>query len=46
MLYALEIAVEKFYEQSNIFSSEDKNTVISQDYLFIKKKCIKKSNAL
>lgn len=37
MLYALEIAVEKFYEQSNIFSSEDKNTVISQDYLFIKK---------
>ncbi|PKH51186.1 DNA-binding response regulator [Tenacibaculum sp. Bg11-29] len=37
MLYALEIAVEKFYEQSNIFSSEDKDTVISQDYLFIKK---------
>lgn len=38
ILYALEMAVEKFYEQTNVFLSEDQNTVISNDYLFIKKK--------
>lgn len=38
LLYALEMAVEKFYEQTNVFLSEDQNTVISNDYLFIKKK--------
>ncbi len=38
LLYALEIAVEKFYEQTNVFSSEDQDTIISNDYLFIKKK--------
>ncbi|MES2575907.1 MAG: response regulator transcription factor [Bacteroidota bacterium] len=38
LLYALEMAVEKFYEQTNVFHSEDQNTVISNDYLFIKKK--------
>ena len=38
IIYALEIALEKFYEQSNVFFSEDQDTVISNDYLFIKKK--------
>jgi DNA-binding LytR/AlgR family response regulator len=38
IIYALEIAVEKFYEQRNVFLSEDQDTVISNDYLFIKKK--------
>lgn len=38
ILYALEMAVEKFYEQNNVFLSEDQDTVISSDFLFIKKK--------
>jgi len=38
ILYALEMAVEKFYEQTNVFFSEDQDTVISNDFLFIKKK--------
>jgi two-component system, LytTR family, response regulator len=38
ILYAIEIAVEKFYTQTNVFLSEDQDTVISNDYLFIKKK--------
>jgi two-component system, LytTR family, response regulator len=38
ILYALEMAVEKFYEQHNVFLSEDQDTVISNDFLFIKKK--------
>lgn len=38
ILYALEMAVEKFYEQSNVFLSENQDTVISSDYMFIKKK--------
>lgn len=43
ILYALEIAIEKFYEQANVFHSEDQNTVISNDSLFIKKnKSLKK----
>lgn len=43
ILYALEMAVEKFYKQPNVFLSEDQDTVISQDYLFIKKnKALKK----
>lgn len=43
ILYALEMALEKFYEQTNVFHSEDQNTVISRDSLFIKKnKVLKK----
>ncbi|WP_269237418.1 LytR/AlgR family response regulator transcription factor [Flavobacterium flavigenum] len=43
ILYALEMAVEKFYEQTNVFHSEDQNTVVSRDSLFIKKnKVLKK----
>ena len=38
ILYALEMAVEKFYEQPNVFSSEEQNTVVSKEFLFIKKK--------
>lgn len=38
ILYALEMAVEKFYEQNNVFLSDDQDTVISSDFLFIKKK--------
>ncbi|TPG39434.1 LytR/AlgR family response regulator transcription factor [Flavobacterium pectinovorum] len=38
ILYAIEMAVEKFYEQTNVFLSEEQDTVISSDYLFIKKK--------
>ncbi|TDD94028.1 LytR/AlgR family response regulator transcription factor [Flavobacterium cellulosilyticum] len=38
ILYALEIAIEKFYDQTNVFLSEDQDTVVSNDYLFIKKK--------
>ncbi|MDQ5929316.1 MAG: two-component system, LytTR family, response regulator, partial [Bacteroidota bacterium] len=38
ILYALEMAVEKFYAQPNVFINEDQATVISKDYLFIKKR--------
>lgn len=37
VLYAIEMAVEKFYEQTNVFVSEEENTVIGNNYLFIKK---------
>lgn len=46
ILYAIEMAVEKFYSQPNIFLSEEQDTVISQDYLFIKKKKSLKKVAL
>jgi two-component system LytT family response regulator len=46
ILYALEMAVEKFYEQTNVFLSEDQDTVISNDYMFIKKKNALKKVAL
>ena len=46
ILYALEMAVEKFYEQNKVFLSEDQDTVISNDYLFIKKKNALKKVAL
>lgn len=43
ILYALEMAVEKFYEQPNVFLSEEEDTIVSADYLFIKKgKSLKK----
>lgn len=38
ILYAIEMAVEKFYAQTDVFLSEDQDTVISNDSLFIKKK--------
>lgn len=38
ILYAIEMAVEKFYSQNHVYSSGEQDTVISKDYLFIKKK--------
>jgi DNA-binding LytR/AlgR family response regulator len=38
ILYAIEMAIEKFYNQNNVFLSESQDTVISTDHLFIKKK--------
>jgi DNA-binding LytR/AlgR family response regulator len=46
VLYAIEMAVEKFYEQTNVFLSEDQDTVIGNNYLFIKKKNTLKKVAL
>lgn len=43
LLYALEMAVEKFYNQKDVFLGDEEDTVISKDYLFIKKgKSLKK----
>jgi DNA-binding LytR/AlgR family response regulator len=43
LIYAIETAIEKFYEQENSFTGEDENTVISDEHLFIKKgKSLKK----
>ncbi|OSY88665.1 hypothetical protein WH52_03025 [Tenacibaculum holothuriorum] len=38
LLYALELAVEKFHKQDNSISLSSKNAVITPSYLFIKKK--------
>ncbi|SHM66664.1 LytR/AlgR family response regulator transcription factor [Flavobacterium chilense] len=38
ILYAIEMALEKFYAQPNVFMSEEQDTVVTNDYLFIKKK--------
>jgi two-component system LytT family response regulator len=38
IMYSIELAMEKFYGQHHVFTSEDRDTVISQEYLFIKKK--------
>ncbi|WP_309640119.1 response regulator transcription factor [Flavobacterium sp.] len=38
ILYAIEMAVEKFYNESKALSVENQNAVMSKDYLFIKKK--------
>ena len=37
VVYALEMAIERFYGQNDVFFSEEQNTVISNEYLFIKK---------
>jgi len=43
LLYAIEMAVERFYAQKDTFLSEDEDTVISETYLYIKKgKVLKK----
>tara|TARA_R110002050_G_scaffold184989_3_gene318780 strand:- start:10098 stop:10844 length:747 start_codon:yes stop_codon:yes gene_type:complete len=43
ILYALEMAVEKFYAQPDVFLGDEEDTIISKDYLFIKKgKSLKK----
>jgi len=38
ILYAIEMAVERFYEQTDVFLDDKENTVISKEHLFIKKK--------
>lgn len=38
VLYAIEMAIEKFYEQTNVFASTNQDTVVTKDYLFIKKR--------
>ncbi len=43
ILYALEMAFEKFYAQQDVFFNEEENTIISEEHLFIKKgKSLKK----
>lgn len=37
ILYAIEIALEKFYNQVNVFSNDARSTVISEQYMYIKK---------
>jgi two-component system LytT family response regulator len=37
ILYAIEIALEKFYNQVNVFSNDAQSTVISEQYMYIKK---------
>jgi two-component system LytT family response regulator len=46
VLYAIEMAIEKFYEQTNVFLSEEQDTVIGNSHLFIKKKNALKKVAL
>ncbi|REH00430.1 LytR/AlgR family response regulator transcription factor [Flavobacterium aquicola] len=46
IIYALEMAVEKFYDQTNVFLSEDQDTIISNDYMFIKKRNVLKKVSL
>ena len=46
ILYAIEMAVEKFCAQTEVFQTEEQDTVISNDYLFIKKKNSLKKVAL
>lgn len=38
ILYAIEMAVEKFYNESKALSAGQQNAVMSKEYLFIKKK--------
>lgn len=41
--YAIEMAVEQFYGQTDVFLGDEEDTIISADYLFIKKgKTLKK----
>jgi DNA-binding LytR/AlgR family response regulator len=43
ILYAIEMAVEKFHNQNDAFFSDEQDTVISAEYMFIKKgKSLKK----
>jgi DNA-binding LytR/AlgR family response regulator len=46
VLYALEMAIEKFYGQEEVFDSEEEDTVIGTEYFFIKKKDVLKKVAV
>jgi DNA-binding LytR/AlgR family response regulator len=37
VLYAIELAIEKFYNQPNVFSKEESSAIFGDQYLFIKK---------
>lgn len=38
VIYALEMAIEKFYGQADVFQGDEEDTVIGPEFLFIKKK--------
>jgi len=38
VIYTLEMAIERFYDQEDVFQSDEEAAVISSDYFFIKKK--------
>ena len=44
VIYALEMAIEKFYGQEEVFESDEEDTVIGTEYFFIKKKNVLKKN--
>lgn len=46
VIYALEMAIEKFYGQEEVFESDEEDTVIGNEYFFIKKKNILKKVAV
>lgn len=46
VLYALEMAIEKFYDQEEVFDGDEENTVVGTDYFFIKKKDVLKKVAI
>lgn len=46
VLYALEMAIEKFYDQEEVFDGDEEDTVVGTDYFFIKKKDVLKKVAI
>jgi len=46
VIYALEMAIEKFYGQEEVFESDEEDTVIGTEYFFIKKKNVLKKVAV
>lgn len=46
VIYALEMAIEKFYNQEEVFDSDEEDTVVGSDYFFIKKKYALKKVAI
>jgi len=37
LLFSINAALEKFYDQKNVFTSEDQDTVVTNEYLYIQK---------
>jgi len=46
VIYALEMAIEKFYGQQDVFQSDEEDAVVSSEYFFIKKKEVLKKVGL
>ncbi len=46
VIYALEMALEKFYGQQDVFQGDEEDTVVGSEYFFIKKKDVLKKVAL